>query len=403
MIHKRILPVLAAGAMMGFLGFAGPTASAQDTRDAKPDVAGVTTFVEQAGISLVDAIKKAEKECNGKAIHAAVLCDHDHSGDALIRDARDDDKGLGKPEHYKVCCLAGGKIIEVCVDSRNGTVLALHTTTALPAGIRVASQDAPRGDKFPPSEGSTRYAFRIQKASDLIGKSVENNRGEKLGEVQDLAIDPDRNGRVVYAVLSFGGFLGMGDKWFAIPMGALTLPDHARHFVLAVEKDRLKTAAGFDKERWPKMADTTWATGIHEFYGQRPYWVEDGESSASAVPLRIEKASDLMGRTVQNDRAEKLGKIEDLVIDPDQGRIVYGVLSFGGFLGVGDKLFAIPASSLQIPGTGAVVVLKVDKDQLKNATGFDKDHWPNLADPQFLTSTYEFYGQRPYDTRRNGK
>lgn len=236
--------------------------------------------------------------------------------------------------------------------------------------------------------------FRVQKASDLIGKTVENTRGEKLGEVQDLAVDPDR-GRVAYAVVSFGGFLGMGEKWFAIPISALTLPDHAKHFVLAIEKDRLKNASGFDKDRWPTMGDSVWGQGIHEFYAQRPYWMDEGQESVP-TNLRVQKASEILGMAVQNDRGEKLGEIKDLVIDTERGRIAYAVLTFGGFLGMGDKLFAIPAGVIQMPGTAAYAVLDVDKDRLKNATGFDKNHWPNLADPAFSVTTYEYYGQKPY-------
>jgi len=249
-----------------------------------------------------------------------------------------------------------------------------------------------RGDDKSP----LRHSFRTQKASDLIGKAVENTRGERLGEVQDLAIDAQL-GRVAYAVLSFGGFLGMGEKWFAVPTGALTLPEDGKHFVLAVEKDRLKNASGFEKDRWPKMEDTTWGTGIHEFYGTEPYWIGAGDGSTPS-DLRIQKASDIIGRTVQNDRGEKLGEIKDLVIDTDRYQIAYAVLTFGGFLGMGDKLFAMPAGVLQMPGTGSYAVLTVDKDRLKTATGFDKNNWPNLADPTFAATTYEFYGQRPYWT-----
>lgn len=238
----------------------------------------------------------------------------------------------------------------------------------------------------------SRQTFRIQKASDLIGKTVQNPQGEKLGEVQDLAIDGER-GRVAYVVLSFGGFLGMGDKWFAIPTGALTLPQDAKHFVLAVEKDRLKSAPGFEKDRWPSMGDSAWGTGVHEFYGVKPYWISEG---TTPTDLRIQKASEIMKRSVQNDRGETLGEIENLVIDPDRYRVAYVVLSFGGFMGVGDKLFAIPAGVLQMPGTGDYAVLKVDKEHLKTATGFDKNNWPNLADPTMASGIHDFYGQRPY-------
>jgi len=275
-------------------------------------------------------------------------------------------------------------------------MLKIKMTSVLTAGALIGAfgfvgQAATAEDKSP-----SRASFRIQKASELIGKPVENPRGERLGEVQDLAIDAERE-RVAYVVLSFGGFLGMGEKWFAIPTGALTLSEDGKHFVLAVEKDRLKTALGFDKDKWPSMGDSTWGMGIHEFYGVKPYWLSEGEGS-TPTDLRIQKASDIIGRSVQNDRAETLGDIKDLVIDPDRYRVAYVVLTFGGFMGLGDKLFAVPTGVLQMPGTGGYAVLTVDKDRLKNATGFNKSNWPNLADPTLAQGIYDFYGQRPYWT-----
>lgn len=333
------------------------------------------TFFDKAGISLSTAIERAEQECKGKIVSAEAMCQHQHgTSDAVAT------------PHYKVVCLSQSKLMEVCVDSRNGTVLATHECTSY--------QSDKRDIRSASSTEWTWKSFRVQKANDLIGKHVENTRGEKVGKVEDLAIDPDR-GRVAYVVLSFGGFLGMGEKWFAIPTGAVTLPDHAKHFVLAVDKDRLKNATGFDKDKWPKMADATWGRDVHEFYDQKPYWMDNGTPEGMAAPTRIQKASELIGRQVQNDRGEKIGDIKELVIDPDRWHIVYSVLSFGGVMGVGDKLFAIPMGALQLPGTASFVVLTVDKDRLKNASGFDKSNWPNMADQSFAVSTYEYYGTKP--------
>jgi hypothetical protein len=79
-------------------------------------------------------------------------------------------------------------------------------------------------------------------------------------------------GRVAYAVLSFGGLFGVGDKLFAIPWDALIL-DTSRHcFVLDADKEHLKHAPGFDKDHWPSMADPGWAIDVHTFYNRRPYW-----------------------------------------------------------------------------------------------------------------------------------
>jgi hypothetical protein len=73
-------------------------------------------------------------------------------------------------------------------------------------------------------------------------------------------------------VLSFGGFLGVGDKLFAVPWRALKLDTDNKCFILDVDKDRLRDAPGFDKDHWPSMADTQWASKVHSYYGTRPYW-----------------------------------------------------------------------------------------------------------------------------------
>jgi sporulation protein YlmC with PRC-barrel domain len=112
---------------------------------------------------------------------------------------------------------------------------------------------------------------RIMAADTLEGDDVVNAQGEDLGEIKEIMIDVP-SGRVAYAVLSFGGMLGLGDKLFAIPWHALQLDPENHCFVLDVDKERLKNAPGFDKDHWPSMADQRWATDIHSYYDARPYW-----------------------------------------------------------------------------------------------------------------------------------
>jgi sporulation protein YlmC with PRC-barrel domain len=108
-------------------------------------------------------------------------------------------------------------------------------------------------------------------ASSLIGDGVVNAMGEDLGKVDEIMLDIS-TGRVVYAVLSFGGILGMGNKLFAIPWEAMTLDTDRKVFILNVDKDTLEKAPGFDKDNWPQMDETDWLTGIYEHYGHKPYW-----------------------------------------------------------------------------------------------------------------------------------
>ena len=102
-------------------------------------------------------------------------------------------------------------------------------------------------------------------ADTLLGEDVYSAQGDSLGDIKEFMLDM-RSGKVAYAVLSFGGFLGMGEKLFAVPWAALKLDTGNKRFVLNISKDRLEQAPGFDTSRWPDMADETWAGQIHSYY-----------------------------------------------------------------------------------------------------------------------------------------
>jgi sporulation protein YlmC with PRC-barrel domain len=106
-------------------------------------------------------------------------------------------------------------------------------------------------------------------ADTLLGEDVVNAADDKLGDIKEIMLDMT-TGQVAYAVLAFGGFLGMGEKLFAVPWQALHLDTAAKRFVLNVDKDRLKSAPGFNKDSWPDMSDIGWANSIHTFYGTDP-------------------------------------------------------------------------------------------------------------------------------------
>lgn len=108
--------------------------------------------------------------------------------------------------------------------------------------------------------------------------------------------------------------------------------------------------------------------------------------------MTILSSSTLVGDSVCNPQGEDLGKIEDLMLNVEQGEVSYAVLSFGGFMGMGDKLFAVPMSALRVDTDNERLVLNVDKDRLENAPGFDKDNWPNMADPTFRSTVNSYYG-----------
>jgi sporulation protein YlmC with PRC-barrel domain len=95
----------------------------------------------------------------------------------------------------------------------------------------------------------------------LIGNDVYNQIEEDLGDIKEIMLDME-SGKIVYAVLSYGGILGIGEKLFAVPWGALTLDTTNKRFILNVEKDKLENAPGFDKDNWPGAADPSWINEV---------------------------------------------------------------------------------------------------------------------------------------------
>jgi sporulation protein YlmC with PRC-barrel domain len=117
---------------------------------------------------------------------------------------------------------------------------------------------------------------------------------------------------------------------------------------------------------------------------------------AREIGAIVRVTEDVVGKKVVNLGGEDVGEIQEVVIDSAAGRVTYAVMSFGGFLGIGDKLFAVPWVSLKYDRSDDVFVMNADRDLLKNAPGFDKDNWPDMSDPTRLSEIYKYYGSKPY-------
>jgi sporulation protein YlmC with PRC-barrel domain len=115
------------------------------------------------------------------------------------------------------------------------------------------------------------------------------------------------------------------------------------------------------------------------------------ENSAGPGP-NIMAADSLTGEKVVNQSGDNLGEITHIMLDISEGTISYAVLSFGGLFGVNDKLFAVPWSSLALDVDNKWFVLNVDKEKLRDAPGFDKHHWPAMADPTWAEEVRAYYG-----------
>jgi sporulation protein YlmC with PRC-barrel domain len=212
------------------------------------------------------------------------------------------------------------------------------------------------------------------KASEFIGYPVQNPQGEDLGEIEDLMVDPSSS-QVRYAVLSFGGFLDIGDKLFAIPLDAIEFNPEEQAFIMDVDQERLEQAPGFERENWPDTANPDWDMGYSDFWldgmtdsvGEAEGTVQgdttqdqtvtedeavaEGEDATGTGATTTEeqpvaegedtmttdqplagsvlRASEIMDYDIHNSQGEELGEVEDLIVQmsPEQ-HMVYAVVAF---------------------------------------------------------------------------
>jgi hypothetical protein len=109
-------------------------------------------------------------------------------------------------------------------------------------------------------------------ASDKVqGTSVYNADGETLGSIHDVMIDKP-SGKVAYAIMSFGGFLGMGNQYHPLPWSVLKYDTNLGGYVVHLDKRRLEAGPAYDIDEEPAWGDRAYESKIHDYYGVGPYW-----------------------------------------------------------------------------------------------------------------------------------
>jgi sporulation protein YlmC with PRC-barrel domain len=130
--------------------------------------------------------------------------------------------------------------------------------------------------------------------------------------------------------------------------------------------------------------------------GERANIVGSGRDYPEGPGPYVMAAATLDGDKVLSADGDDIGKVKDIMLDVGTGRVAYVVISSGGFLGIGDKLLAIPWSALTLDIDRKCFLLAMSTERVKSAPGFDKDHWPSMVDPTWATSIHQYYGREPY-------
>jgi sporulation protein YlmC with PRC-barrel domain len=258
------------------------------------------------------------------------------------------------------------------------------------------AQDRPRQDQPASSATSATQASQANmqavRTSNLEGMTVKNQQGETVGEIEDVVIAV-QDGHIAYVVLDFGGWFDLGGKHVAAPWSAFKVNPDARNVTLNVDKEKLRQAPSFERTYVPESVERAWLVDVYNFYGVPPHpslQVITGER------FTVAQADTLMGMDVENAQGQDLGEIEDLAINSKDGRIAYAALAYGGWLGLGENLAAVPWEALKLNMAEREFTLNLDKDKLQNAPRFAKNQWPQTLDRRWLSDMYAYYGARPY-------
>ncbi len=215
------------------------------------------------------------------------------------------------------------------------------------------------------------------RADKLIGMHVRNPQGQDLGEIKDLVVDTQQ-GKVRYAVLSFGGFLDIGDKLFAYPLSAFSRGPGGDVLVLDVDKQKLENAPGFERKRWMDWNDRGYLSRVDR------YFAPDGQAGAAN---RMVSARRLMGRDVHDRTGDDIGEIKDLVVDLDNGSVSYAVLEYDKPWSLDNPRFAVPLASFDFSNPRDTR-LDLDRDRIERAVSGGSTRTTARAKPAVQVEHY---------------
>jgi sporulation protein YlmC with PRC-barrel domain len=279
----------------------------------------------------------------------------------------------------------------------------------------------------------------VHKASEVIGMNVKNTSDQKIGDIKDLGIDLPA-GRVAFAILGAGGFVGVGEKDYVLPPNAFTLGSDKKSLVSGIDKEKLTTAPQFNNN-WTQLSDRRFAAQIYQHYGKQPYWdvnltptgreesrIYENQNNATtqlndqntptipnsparANPRRnnqdnnglrvrrgvneaptgdfagVEEGRRLLGMNVRSANNEDLGTLNQIIVDLESGRALYGIVTLKGQGG----LKAVPPQNLKLASDDKSVQFIGDASKLKSAPEFDRKADQSVA--EFAGRVYTHFGQ----------
>lgn len=259
----------------------------------------------------------------------------------------------------------------------------------------------------------------------MMGRDIHSSSGagEVIGSVGDLLISP-RHQRIAYVLVSRGGVAGVGAKTYAVPYSAFNWDDSKRALVLPMTKASFESAPALSGDDWKLLMDKERSTPLFEYYKvpeARRDWRNEvsvpatpssgtgGDGKDGASPSRpgrddewnqtalntwqLLKAGDVRGRTLMSREGSELGTLKDLVVDCPSGRVAFAAVTFGGVLGIGDKMVLVPWDLFRVNAEGKVYATTLSPEIIKAAPRVEHDDWRQLREGTYAPGIYRHFGR----------
>jgi sporulation protein YlmC with PRC-barrel domain len=350
--------------------------------------------------------------------------------------------------------------LQIIVSASAALVLAFSALAQDTSNPKMDETQSPRQQM---TQGRNDQLKDTVKASDIIGMTVKNYQDEKLGKVENLAVDVE-SGRIVQVIISSGGFLGMDETLTPVPPGALNHEVGQKVLHLDASTEKFNAAPKCDTAKWDEDTQSNRVSEVYGYYGQQPYFVRDeyGTSTmsvafANSLPHNrdgtidtsgghsvdiahnvevarkveeqfnhisthnpdgswtrtyysngngsnyswsnlgyVQKASKLMGTSVNNLQDEKVGNVKNFIVDLSCGRIVAVIISSGGYMGMDGELSAVPPTALRYNTEHDSLQLDTSKEALANSPHFQANQWPDFNQAGYAGGVYHAYKVKPY-------
>jgi sporulation protein YlmC with PRC-barrel domain len=233
----------------------------------------------------------------------------------------------------------------------------------------------------------------VERISQVDNKTVMSSDNQKVGKLNNFMLDLE-SGRILYAVIggTSKGRIAVAPEIFAgSPLGG----DKTLH--LTVDKSKVDNAPQFtgDVDKPEGWGQASFVSKVHQYFGQNAWW-QGSKPANEGTFNNVHKGGQLIGMKVENVNNATVGKVNDVVVNPQQGRILYVVLQPSSNLNLGDNLYALPPDAITWNRSQNSLVSNIDQQKLASAPHFASNNWPNLSDTSFASQVYQYYGKQPY-------